>query len=146
MKVYKIWLTKNKNIKPKYPYLDLNIIKKYEKLADIYKISEVSRGLKKSIKTEHGLLYMYKKVKGNSSKLSYIPIFKSNPSGQDYDSFREKFLNARIGQIKAGNVKLYYTNGPYTGLPTKQHLVLIMNAYSPDPKKLIKKMTLLNNL
>lgn len=146
MKLLKDWLNKNKKNKRKYDYLDLDLIKKYEKLADIYNISKVSRGLEKPIKTEKGLLQVYKENKGNSNKLSFIPIFKNKPNGLDYDIYREKFLNARIGQMKKLKIKLYYDSGKFKGLPTKQHLVMIMNAYSPDEKNLRNKMKLIDLL
>lgn len=38
--------------------------------------------------------------------------------------------------MKAGNIKLYDDNN----LPTIQHLVLIMNAYSPDIKGLKNRL------
>lgn len=127
MTVFKNWLDKNKKKKRKYEYLPLKIIKKYEKLADELNVSEVSRGKKKSSKSDYGLLEIYKKYK-KPDKLSFIPAKCSNPESNDYDSLREKFLNARLGQIRKSNTKLYDKEGN----PTKQHLVLIMNAYSPD--------------
>lgn len=135
MRKIKTWLKENKNER-KYPYLDLDLIKKYEKLADIYNISRVSRGLEKSTKSDKGFLKVYKQVKGKYGKLSFMPIYKKYPEKGDYDILREKFINARLAQMK--NSPLYYTTGKYKGLPTKQHLVLIMNAYSPDPKGLKK--------
>lgn len=128
MKIFDKWLKKNKNYKIKYPYLKLNIIKKFEKLAEERDISRVSRGLDKAVKSDYGFLVMYKKTK-NPSKLAFIPVKKNNPSGNDYDSMREKFLNARSKQVKS----LYDEEG----LPTTPHLILIMNGYSPD-KKLYK--------
>lgn len=127
MKIFERWLNKNKNKKRKYEYLPLKVIKKYEKLADKYGVSEVSRGKKKSNKSDCGFLEMYKKYK-KPNKLSFIPAKSSSPSSNDYDSLREKFLNARLGQIKKSKTKLYDQNKN----PTKQHLVLIMNAYSPN--------------
>jgi hypothetical protein len=146
MVMIKKWLDKNKKEIRKYPYLDLDIIKKYEKLADIYDISRTARGLEKSKKSDEGFLEVYKRVGGKYGKLAFIPIFKKNPSKGDYDILREKFLNARIGQMKHAKVPLYYADGPYEGLPTKQHLVMIMNGYSPDPSGLKKKVKLVNNL
>jgi hypothetical protein len=52
-------------------------------------------------------------------KLPYIPIKQNKPTGMDYDIFREKFLNSRIGQIKKTkqnyitilvNIKIYQQN------------------------------------
>lgn len=141
MKVYKKWLDVNKDKKIKYEYLDLDLVKQYEKLAEKYDISHVARGLKKPTKTEKGFLVMYKKY--GKSKLSFIPVFKNRPDGMDYDSYREKFINSRMGQMKHANIKLY---DDVTGLPTKQHVILIMHAYSPDPKGLKNKQIIYHRM
>jgi hypothetical protein len=122
MKILKNWLQKNKNKKIKYPYAKLADIKKYEPLAKKYGLSKVSRGEVKSSKTEKGFLVMYKKY--GLAKLPFIPIFKNKPEKGDYDIYREKFINARLGQMKKMGIK-FYKNGE----PTKQHLVLIMNGF-----------------
>ncbi|VBB18148.1 hypothetical protein YASMINEVIRUS_611 [Yasminevirus sp. GU-2018] len=129
-----------------YPYLDLGLINSYEKLAEIYDVSRVSRGLDKSTKSDHGILYVYRKVKGDSSKMRRVKIFKAKPDSMDYDTFRTKFLNARLGQIKKAKISLYNKGGKYDDLPTKQHVVMIMNGYSPDVQGLKKRLNLLNNL
>lgn len=146
MSIFKKWLQKHKKDKPKYEYLDLELIKKYEKLADEYDVSRVARGLKPPTKTSRGFLEVYKKARGKKGKLPFIPTFKDNPEGQDYDSYRESFLNARLGQMKAAKTKLYYKTGKYKGLPTKQHVILIMHAYSPDPKGIKAKASQLKEL
>lgn len=125
MGIFKKWLTKNSKSKIKYPYLSLSTIKKYEKLADKLDVSRVSRGIDKSTKSDYGFLVKYKKVK-DASKLAFYPVKVSSPEGNDYDSQREKFLNARVKQAKV----LYDEEGN----PTKAHLLLIMNAFSPDKK------------
>jgi hypothetical protein len=61
MSVYKKWLADNRTTVIKYPYLDIKIVRKYEKLAEIYNISHVTRGIKKSTKSDYGFLVMYKK-------------------------------------------------------------------------------------
>lgn len=146
MKIFKNWLSDNKNTKVKYEYLPIDLINKYEKIADIYDISRVSRGLDKPIKSEYGFLAIYRKVKGDYRKLPFIPIFKKKPNGQDYDILREKFINARLGQMKQRKINLYNKSGKYKDLPTKQHTVLIMNGYSPDKDGLMKRIKLLNEL
>ncbi len=75
---------------------------------------------------------MYKLVQGKAHKLQYIPIKKDKPEGQDYWSYRIGFIKSRLGQMKKANTPLYWKEGKYKGLPTKQHLVLILHAYSPD--------------
>lgn len=138
MKVFSKWLKKYKTKKDKedkkYPWIKLDIIIKFEKIANIYDIGLVNRGIKKSSKTDYGFLQMLKKVKGKSYKLQYIPVKASNPSGMDYWSYRNGFIKARLGQMKKTNTPLYYTQGKYKGLPTKQHILLILHAYSPDKK------------
>ena len=138
MKIFSVWLKKYpklKNLEDNlYPWIPLKTINNFEKLAETYGVSEVARGIKKSTRTDKGFLQVYKEVNGSESKLQYIPVKKTNPSGQDYWSYRISFINARLGQIKKNNTPLYYTEGKYKGLPTKQHIILILHAYSPDKK------------
>jgi hypothetical protein len=136
MKVMKKWLKANKNKTYKYEYLDLDLIRKFEKLAEKYDISRVARGLDKPTKSEYGFLVIYKKY--GKGKLPFIPIFSKKPERGDYDIFREKYINARLGQMKKMKIGLY----DEYGLPTKHHLTLIMNGYSPD-KDIKKKLKLL---
>lgn len=138
MKIFFTWLKdykkkKNKQDK-KYPWIKLEIIEKFENLANEYNVGLVSRGIKKSSKTDNGFLQMLKKVKGKSHKLQYIPVKASNPSGMDYWSYRLSFIKSRLNQMKNSSTSLYYTQGKYKGLPTPQHLILILHAYSPDKK------------
>ncbi len=138
MSVFKTWLKKYTKMKSmedkKYPWLSLKTIAKYEKIAEMYGVSEVARGLKKGTRTDEGFLKMYKKVGGKAYKLQYIPVKKDKMTGQDYHSYRISFLNSRMGQIKHAKTPLYYTEGKFKGLPTKQHIILIMHGYSPDKK------------
>jgi len=136
MKIFKKWLDLYPKLKKKedkkYPFLSLNTIAKYEKIANLYRVSEVARGIQKGSKTDKGFLEMYKEVKGKSNKLQYIPVKLNQPNKQDYWSYRIGFLNSRLGQMKKAKTPLYYNNGKYDGLPTKQHIILIMHGYSPD--------------
>lgn len=133
MKIFKEWLSdykKKKNKEMDYKFLPLSTVIKYEKIAEEYGVSEVARGLIPSTKTDEGFLKVYKRVK-KPHKLQYIPIKQSRPQGQDYYSFRNSFIKSRLGQMKASNAPLFYKEGKYKGLPTKQHIILIMYAYSP---------------
>ena len=143
MKVFKTWLDKNKNIKEtmkkeEYKYLKLEEINYWEKLADIYKISKVARGLEKPKKTDEGFLTVYRYLKGKKGKMCNIPVKKDKPGGIDWWTNRQNFIKARLGQIKKKNTPLFNLKGKYKDLPSKQHIVLIMNGYSPD-EKLLKK-------
>ena len=137
MTIFKKWLLNYKNRKsqePNYNFLTLEQIAKYEKIANEYGVSEVARGIKPSTKTDEGFLQVYKKVK-KPYKLQYIPIKKTRPQGQDYYSFRNSFISSRLGQMKHSKTPLFYTDGKYKGMPTKQHIILIMYAYSPTNLK-----------
>jgi hypothetical protein len=138
MKIFNKWLKEypklRKNEDSKYKWLSLETIKKYENIANTYEVSEVARGIKKGIKTDKGFLEMYKEVLGKKNKLQYIPIKKNKQNGQDYWSYRIGFINSRLGQITKAKIPLYYKNGIYKNLPTKQHIILIMHGYSPDKK------------
>ena len=133
MKIFKKWLLNYKKKKEEdtnYKFLPLSMVLKYEKIAEEYGVSKVARGLMPSTKTDEGFLEVYKKVQ-SPHKLQYIPVKKNKPEGQDYYSFRNSFLKSRLGQTKASKTPLFYTEGKYKGLPTKQHIILIMYAYSP---------------
>jgi hypothetical protein len=138
MIIFEKWLGEYKKLKKEedknYKFLTLEQIKKYEKIADIYKVSEVARGLKKGTKTDKGFLEMYKEVGGKEYKLQYIPVKSNKPDGQDYWSYRIGFIHSRLGQMKKQNTPLYYLDGKYKDFPTKQHIILILHGYSPDVK------------
>lgn len=137
MRIFAKWIKEYKNDKKQedmlYPFLPIETIKSYEKLADIYKVSEVARGLKKGTKTDQGFLKILKSV-SHPNKLQYIPVKIKNPQGQDYWSYRISFINSRLGQMKKAKTPLFYTEGKFKGLPTKQHVILILHGFSPVGK------------
>jgi hypothetical protein len=141
MRIFAKWISDysdKKKIEDKlYPFLPLDLIKSYEKLAEKYKVSEVARGIIKGTKTDQGFLKILKSVT-HPNKLQYIPIKIKNPQGQDYWSYRISFINSRLGQMKKAKTPLFYTEGKFKGLPTKQHVILILHGYSPLGKSLEK--------
>jgi len=138
MILFNKWLKKYPKLKKdedkKYKILSLEQIYKYEKIAEIYGVSEITRGIKKGNKTDKGFLEIYKELNGKATKLQYIPIKLNKPEGQDYWSYRISFINSRLGQMKKNNTPLYYKEGKFKNMPTKQHIILIMHGYSPDKK------------
>jgi hypothetical protein len=138
MKIFESWLKKYPKLKTQeekeFPWIPLKKILDYEKIAETFGVSEVARGLKKGIRTDNGFLQVYKEVDGKAYKLQYIPIKSTKPEGQDYWSYRIGFIKSRLGQMKHSSTPLYYTEGKYLGLPTKQHIILILHGYSPDKK------------
>jgi len=120
MVVFKRWLDKyvtKKELENKYKdFLSLDIIASYEKLADDYNINDKYKQF----------LKVYKKIK-KPYKLQYI---LANDK-EDYYSYRVNLIKSILQKIKQNNNKLFYTSGKNTGLPTKNHLLLILHAYSP---------------
>lgn len=120
MVVFKRWLDKyikKKELENKYKdFLSLDIIASYEKLADDYNINDKYKQF----------LKVYKKIK-KPYKLQYI---LANDK-EDYYSYRNNLIKSILQKIKQNNNKLFYTSGKNTGLPTRNHLILILHAYSP---------------
>jgi hypothetical protein len=120
MVIFKHWLdkyVKNKDKENKYKdFLSLDVIASYEKLADEYNIND------KYI----DFLKEYKKIK-KPYKLQYILVNNK----EDYYSYRINLIKSILQKIKQNNNKLFYTSGKNAGLPTKNHLILILHAYSP---------------
>jgi hypothetical protein len=109
-------------------------LNKYEKLANEYNISRVSRGLDIPTKSDEGFLIVYRKVKGNSSRMVNQLVNRSRPTGLDWNMMRHNFIKSRLGQMKHARTQWFNKEG----LPTVQHTVLIMNGYSPYEDRLKK--------
>lgn len=82
MNVFEKWLKKHKKSmsggsKKKLPYLSLELVNTYEKLAEYYNVSRKARGLEKPSTSDEGFLVVYRKVKGNEKLMETIPC-KSN--------------------------------------------------------------------
>ena len=107
-----------------YPYLPLKIIKKYEKIADLYNVARVCRGIDKSYKTDFGFLEIYKRYKSHNKLLNIMAT--KNTSWYQY---RINNIKAKLSQMKKNNIPLYSNDKP-----TKMHVILIMWGYSPDKK------------
>jgi hypothetical protein len=120
MVIFKHWLDsyiKNKDKENKYKdFLSLDIITSYETLADEYNINDKYKNFIK----------VYKKIK-KPYKLQYI--LANNK--EDYYSYRINLIKSILQKIKQNNNKLFYISGKNAGSPTKNHIILILHAYSP---------------
>ena len=140
--LFKKWLSdykKKDKGKKKYKYLPLDVVNKMEVLAEYYNISRKARGLDKSAKSDKGFLQIYRKIKGDVKKLRNYPIRKNLPQGQTWDRHRNIYCKIRTNMVKKfPKYELYHESGPLKGLPTCIHVNMIMWAYSPDEKKIVK--------
>ncbi len=154
MKVFKSWLktyklkkTKKQNAgKKSLPYLSLNLVNEYEKLAEYYNVSRKARGLEKPTTSDEGFLVVYRRMKGDSKKMEGIPCRKDKPEGVDWERKREVEVLGKLGQAKRMKLDLFHKTGPLKGLPTIIHTNMIMWGYSPYPQLLIKNKKLLEKI
>lgn len=122
-----------------FRFIPLSFLKPFEKLADERKVSEVARGKKKSKQTDLGFMQAYRKVKGKPEKLIGFSISKKNKSSQDWWTRRKNFNSRHLAQMKKNNRSFFESSGKYKYLPTRQHLGLLMWAYSPYSLKRLKQ-------
>ena len=151
MNVFEKWLKKHKKSmsggsKKKLPYLSLELVNSYEKLAEYYNVSRKARGLEKPTTSDEGFLVVYRKVKGNKDLMKSIPCKSNKKNGIHWDRKRDIEVSGKIGQAKSMKLDYFVKDGPLKGLPTVIHTNMIMWAYSPNPKKLKKNLSLLESL
>lgn len=151
MNVFEQWLKKYKKsmsggVTKKLPYLHLDLVNSYEKLADYYNISRKARGLEKPTTSDEGFLVVYRKIKGNGNLMKNIPCKSNKKNGVNWNRKREIEVSGKIGQAKSMKLDYFVKDGPLKGLPTIIHTNMIMWAYSPYPSKLKKVLPLLESL
>ncbi len=154
MKIFSLWIKKYKKYSVKggskinkpLPYLHLDVVNKYEKLAEYYNVSRKARGLEKPSTSDEGFLVIFRKVKGNNKLLKNIPCRKDKPNGVNWDRKRSIEVYGKLGQAQRMKLDLFHSSGLLKGLPTIIHINMIMWAYSPYEKILKKNIHLLNNI
>jgi hypothetical protein len=130
----------------KLDYLPLDLVNKYEVLADYYNVSLKARGLEKPTTSDEGFLLVYRKIKGDGSLMKNIPCKKDKKNGVNWDRKREIEVKGKLGQAKTMKLDFFHKDGPLKGLPTVIHVNMIMWAYSPYANKLKKLLNLLETL
>ena len=151
MNVFEKWLKKHKKSmsggsKKKLPYLHLELVNSYEKLAEYYNVSRKARGLEKPTTSDEGFLVVYRKVNGNGNLMKNIPCKNSKKNGVVWERKRIIEVLGKVGQAKSMKLDYFPKEGPLKGLPTVIHVNMIMWAYSPYPNKLKKVFPLLDSL
>ena len=152
MNVFEKWLVnyKKKSMsggsKKKLPYLHLELVNSYEKLAEYYNVSRKARGLEKPTTSDEGFLVVYRKIKGNGNLMETIHCKNSKKNGVVWERKRIIEVLGKVGQAKSMKLDYFHKEGPLKGLPTVIHVNMIMWAYSPYPNKLKKVLPLLDSL
>ncbi|KAI4496146.1 hypothetical protein M0802_008013 [Mischocyttarus mexicanus] len=127
VQVFEDWITDynvNGRSKDNFNYLPIDIIREYEPLAEKYDIEDKE------------FLKAYEDVDGDYKKLRTVKIPESDLT---WDRKRNKFLRALVDRMKEEEDNSWFQiDGDFKSLPTKEHTRCIMWAYSPDPTKLKK--------
>ncbi|XP_075225776.1 uracil-DNA degrading factor [Lycorma delicatula] len=118
----------NSRSKENFSYLPLEIMESYEPLAKHYNITDI------------GFLQAFKDVDGEIKALRS----KKVPDEEiTWDVQRNKNLKILKTKIKENYIPLFETDEPMRGLPTKEHVELIMWGYSNDLTKIKKCIPLI---
>lgn len=114
--------------KENFSYLPLEMIEDFEPLANHYKI------------TNSGFLQAFKEVDGDLKRLRS----KKVPDEEiTWDVKRNKNLKELDTNVKEKYIPLFETDQPLRGLPTKEHVEMIMWGYSNEQTKLKKCIPLI---
>lgn len=131
LQVFEDWLNDyklNNRGKENLPYLPIETVKGYRLLAEKYDV------------LDEDFYKAYKKEKGDYKSMRAVKV----NGGVTWDIERNRKLKEVIEKIKQDHIQWYETDvGDFRGLPTKEHVQCIMLGYSPDPtkvKKLISQM------
>lgn len=147
LKDYKL---NNRGKNENYDYLPLKLINDLEFLAEFYNISKKSRGLEKPTKSDNGFLEIWCEVKGDKKKLRNYPIKAKVANGITWDKHRNMYIQRRLSMIQNSKDGYFYKSGKFKDLPTKLHVNMIMNGYSPYKNilknNIIKYKKIINNI
>ncbi|XP_076242319.1 uracil-DNA degrading factor [Calliopsis andreniformis] len=128
LKVFEDWLTdykENSRGKENLAYLPLETVRGFRTLARKYDV------------LDDEFFRVYKKEKGDYKSLRTVKVSDNKTT---WDIERNRRLKQIIDKVKHEHIQWYETDvGDFRGFPTKEHTQCIMLAYSPDPTK-VKKL------
>lgn len=128
MKIFEDWLKgyeKNNVAKENRPYLPLDTVKLLSALKKKYNVED---------KKAEEFIQAYKSVKGEYKNLRTVSAGEGAPT---WDIVRNTHLKPIVKKIDDDNPDMWDDDG----LPTKDHLELILWAYSPDAAKIKKTLS-----
>ncbi|KAL1123396.1 hypothetical protein AAG570_002476 [Ranatra chinensis] len=132
IETFEAWIDDYKShnrAKDNFSYLPLEIVEAYKPLADHHGIEDT------------GFLQAYKDVEGDLKNLRNKKIPDREVT---WDVERNACLKPMSTKIKEEFIQLYETDEPLRGLPTKEHVEMIMWAYSGDMTKVKKCIPLIS--
>ncbi|XP_063231687.1 uncharacterized protein LOC134536084 [Bacillus rossius redtenbacheri] len=119
--------------KENFPYLPLDVVEGYDKLAERYGIKQPENGTP-------SFLQVYRSAEGDLKKLRVLKVDKDDDASVTWDVHRNRNLKHVSERIRAEHLPLYETDLQYRGLPSREHVEMVMWGYSPEPTKVKKVM------
>ncbi|XP_069688596.1 uncharacterized protein Ude isoform X2 [Periplaneta americana] len=122
-------------------YLPLDVVEAFEPLAERYKVTTEVAGVDSSF------LKIYHAAEGDLKKLRVAKVNPDDEKSITWDVHRNKHLKPLVDRLKSDDgIALYRTEEKVKGLPTKEHVELVMWGYSPEVTKLKKTIPLIKEL
>ncbi|KDR19248.1 uncharacterized protein LOC110830154 [Zootermopsis nevadensis] len=122
-------------------YLPLDVVQAFKPLADRYDIKTEVPGV------EANFLKVYLEAEGDLKKLRVLKVNSHDEKSITWDVHRNKNLKPLVERIKGEDAPpLYRAEGKVKGLPSREHVELVMWGYSPEVTKLKKTIPLLKEL
>jgi hypothetical protein len=122
-------------------YLPLDVVEAFQPLADRYRVKTEVPGVDSSF------LKAYRASDGDLKKLRVLKVNPDDEKSITWDVHRNKNLKPLVERIKGDEAPaLYRTEEKVRGLPSKEHIELVMWGYSPEVTKLKKTISLVKEL
>jgi hypothetical protein len=144
IETFEAWLNdyrSHSRAKENLTYLPLDVVEAFQPLADRY-------GVKTEVPdVEASFHKVYREAGGDLKKLRVLKVNPDDEMSVTWDVHRNKHLKPLVDRIKSDDAPpLYRTEDKVKGLPTKEHVELVMWGYSPEVTKLKKSIPLLKDL
>ncbi|PNF41287.1 hypothetical protein B7P43_G01448 [Cryptotermes secundus] len=122
-------------------YLPLDVVEAFQPLADRY-------GVKTEVPGVHiSFLKAYREADGDLKKLRVLKVNPDDEKSITWDVHRNKYLKPLVDRVKGDDApRLYLTEEKVRGVPTKEHVELVMWGYSPEVTKLKKTIPQVKDL
>ena len=144
IETFEAWLNdyrSHSRAKENLTYLPLEVVEAFQPLADKYGVKTEVPGV------EASFLKVYRDADGDLKKLRVLKVNPTDEKSVTWDVHRNKHLKPLVDNIKGDDAPpLYRTEEKVKGLPTKEHVELVMWGYSPEVTKLKKSIPLLKGL
>lgn len=122
-------------------YLPLDVVEAFQPLADKYGVKTEVSGV------DISFLKAYREADGDLKKLRVLKVNPDDEKSITWDVHRNKYLKPLVDRVKGDDAPpLYRTEEKVRGVPTKEHVELVMWGYSPEVTKLKKTIPQVKDL